>query len=132
MPGLPETIRKLEADAQSMRRHVEEMGDLLAEIGDDSTRVGADERTKLRADLEGTRDAARKRMTDAVSALEKIRLGLLRMHAGAGSVESLTQDLGSAQALSEDIEHLLAGKRSVDELLGIAPPANELPTPTPA
>ena len=132
LPGLPDTIRKLEADAQNMRRLVEEMGALLAEIGDDPTRVGADERTKLRADLEGTRDAGQKRMTNAVSALEKIRLGLLRIHAGAGSVESLTADLGSAQALSEDIEHLLAGRRSVEELLGTHARTSELPTPTPA
>jgi hypothetical protein len=53
------------------------------------------------------------------------------MHTGAGSVESLTQDLGSAQTLSEHIEHLLAGQRGVHELLGI-PGAAETSTPTPA
>ena len=130
---LPETIRKLEGDAQRMRQHVDEMNGLLAEIGDDPRGVGVDERTKLRADLEARRDEAQRKMTDAVSALETIRLGLLRMHAGGGSVESLTQDLGSAQALSETIEHLLDGQLSIDELLGIAgrSQASQTPTPTP-
>ena len=117
-----------------MRQHVDELNGLLAEIGDDPTRVGAGERTNLRADLEVTRDDVQRKMTDAVSALETIRLGLLRMHAGGGSVESLTQDLGSAQALSETIEHLLQGQLSVDELLGIAgrsqaSEASQTPTP---
>jgi serine/threonine-protein kinase len=72
----------------------------------------------LAADLQRTRDAAQQHQAEAVGALETIRLELLRMHAGAGSVESLTADLGAAQALSEDIERLLAGKREVEELLG--------------
>jgi hypothetical protein len=110
-----------------MRQHVEQMNALLAQVGD-PTRVGDDERTQLRGDLQATRDEAKTRMTDAVSALEKIRLGLLRMHAGAGSVESLTQDLGSVQALSEHIEHLLAGQQGVHELLGISA-ATEASTP---
>ena len=127
LPELPETIRKLGAEAQSMRQHVEQMNALLAQVGD-PTRVGDDERTQLRGDLQATRDEAKTRMTDAVSALEKIRMGLLRMHAGAGSVESLTQDLGSVQALSEHIEHLLAGQQGVHELLGISA-ATEASTP---
>ena len=94
--------------------------------------MGSEERGSLRADLEATRDEAARRMTEAVSALERIRLGLLRMHAGAGSVESLTADLSSAEAVSHDIDHLLAGKREVDELLGIPRSAEEMGTPTPA
>ena len=117
---LPEMIQKLEVDAQEMRRQVDELNGVLAEIGDDPVRVGTEERASLRADLEATRDLAQSRMTEAVSALEKIRLGLLRLHGGAGSVESLTMDLSAAQELSDDIDHLLAGKREVDELLGIA------------
>lgn len=132
LPGLPEVIQKLEVDAQDMRRQVDELNTVLAEIGDDPGRVGSEERTNLRTDLEATRDEAARRMTEAVSALERIRLGLLRMHAGAGTVESLTADLSSAQAVSKDIEHLVAGKREVDELLGIPRSSERMETPTPA
>jgi eukaryotic-like serine/threonine-protein kinase len=126
LSGLQETIRKLESDAQGMRHHVEEIAELLAEIGNDPNRVASDERAQLRVELEATREGAQEKMTAAVSALEKIRLGLLRLHAGAGTVESLTSDLGSAQALSEEISHLLAGKTSVEKLL-----ASQAHSPTP-
>ena len=66
-----------------------------------------------------------------VAALETIRLELLRMHAGAGNVESMTADLSSAQALSDDLDYLVAGERDVDELLGIPRPSHELEMPTP-
>ena len=56
-------------------------------------------------------------MSEAVAALETIRLQLLRMHAGAGSVESMTADLSSARELSDDIERLLEGGRAVENLL---------------
>ncbi len=131
LQGLPEIIQKLEVDAQEMRRQVDELNGVLAEIGDDPVRVGTEERASLRTDLEATRDVAQSRMTEAVSALEKIRLGLLRLHGGAGSVESLTMDLNSAQELSDDIDHLLAGHREVDELLGLARSTGELLTPQP-
>jgi predicted Ser/Thr protein kinase len=131
LQDLPDIIQKLEVDAQDMRQQVEELNGVLAEIGDDPGRVGGEERTRLRTDLVETRDLAQSRMTEAVSALEKIRLGLLRLHAGAGSVESVTMDLSAAQVVSDDIDHLLAGKREVDELLGIARSTQELATPLP-
>jgi len=101
-----------------MRRQVDDLDGVLAEIGETREGVGADaERADLRARVERTRDEARARMTDAISALEKIRLGLLRLHAGDGTVESLTMELGSASALSEAIERLLTGQREVKRLL---------------
>ena len=115
--ALPDAIKKLESGAGKMRQQVDDLDAVLAEIGDDPGRVGADERAKLRADVEATRDESRSRMTDAVSALETIRLGLLRLHAGDGSVKSLTAELGSASELSADIERLLSGQEEVERLL---------------
>ncbi len=122
LQGLPETIGKLESDAQKMRQQVDELSTLIAEIGDDPGRVGAEERGALRADLETTRDEAHRRMTEAVSALEKIRLGLLRMHAGDGSVESVTVHLGEAREVSEAIGRLISGQTEVDRLRSLAIP----------
>jgi len=115
--GLPATIERLEVDAKAMRQQVDALGKVLAEIGEAPSGVGADGRDALRADLERTRDEAKHRMTDAVSALEKIRLGLLRLHAGDGTVESLTMELGSATELSGVIDRLLDGQRDVVRLL---------------
>ena len=60
-------------------------------------------------------------MTDAVSALETIRLGLLRLHAGDRNLESLTMELGSATDVAAEIERLSAGQEEVRRLLGQRP-----------
>ncbi|GMR13733.1 MAG: hypothetical protein BMS9Abin29_1948 [Gemmatimonadota bacterium] len=52
-----------------------------------------------------------------MAALETIRLGLLYMHAGSGTVESLTMELEAAQGLSDDMEQLLVGHREVERIL---------------
>jgi hypothetical protein len=67
-----------------------------------------------------------------VAALESIRLQLLRMHAGAGSVEGMTADLGSARDLSNAVQHLLEGKRQVGEVLRTPKPRSRGDTPVPA
>ena len=101
-----------------MRRQVAELEAVLAEIGDDdATRPGAEERTRVRASVEATRDEAREKLREAVAALEKIRLGLLYLHAGSGTVEHMTVELSAARDLSDDMENLLAGHRGVERIL---------------
>lgn len=118
LKGLPDTVRALEDDAQAMRRQVAEMDAVLAEIGDDDpSRPSAGERARVRTSVEATRDEARKKLREAVAALETIRLGLLYMHAGSGTVESLTMELEAAQGISDDMEQLLAGHREVERIL---------------
>jgi serine/threonine protein kinase len=118
LKGLPETVKGLEEDAQSLRRQVSEMDTVLAEIGDDDpTLPSAKERARVRANVEATRDQAQEKLKGAVAALETIRLGLLRMHAGSGTVESLTMELEAARDLSEDMEGLLEGHREVEKIL---------------
>ena len=118
LDGLPDTVRALEDDAQAMRRQVAEMDVVLAEIGDDDPSLpSAGERAQVRGSIEATRDEAREKLRAAVAALETIRLGLLYMHAGSGTVESLTMELRVAQGLSDDMENLLAGHREVERLL---------------
>jgi hypothetical protein len=91
---------------------------ILAEIGDDdSSRLSAAERAGVRASVESTRDEAREKLRKAVAALETIRLGLLYMQAGTGSVQSLTMELEAAKVISEDIDNLLAGHREVERIL---------------
>lgn len=118
LKGLPGTVKSLEDDAQTMRRQVAELDAVLAEIGDDDPgRPGAEERARVRAGVSRTRDEAKAKLHEAVKALETIRLGLLLMHGGGATVESLTLDLKSAQEISEEMANLLAGHREVERLL---------------
>ena len=41
-----------------------------------------------------------------------------KLHAGAGSVQTLTTDLGLAREVSAEIDRLLAGQREADDALG--------------
>ena len=83
---------------------------------DESSRVAA-QRQKLADDLFAARDATQQRLADAVAALETIRLSLLRMQAGSGSVESLTGDLAAAREVADDIDQLLEAQLEVEKLL---------------
>lgn len=118
LEGLPETVRALEEDARTLRREVEEMDAILAEIGDDDPSLpSAAERNRVRASVQATREEAGEKLRQAVAALETIRLGLLHLHAGSGTLEHLTTELEAARGLSDDMEHLLAGHREVERIL---------------
>lgn len=107
---LPDVVRTLEQDADRVRSRIKELDALIAQIETEealgkSGRVAAsagvaDKRDSLADDLRNARDAADARLTEVVAALETIRLELLRMHAGAGSVESMTADLLRTRAVS--------------------------------
>ena len=125
---LPAVVRALERDAVKMRARVSELDGVLNSIENDEAlgRSGTaaaapgvgDKRASLADEVRTAQEAAEKRLSEVVAALETIRLELLRMHAGAGSVESMTVDLSSARELSEDIERVLEGGREVEKLLG--------------
>ena len=124
---LPSVLRTLEVDAEKMRARVKELNKLLDNVEHDEAleqrRSAAaapgvtDKRASLADDLRDARDAAQARLGEVLGALETIRLELLRMHAGAGNVESMTADLGSAKDLSAAIAGLLAGGREVERSL---------------
>jgi len=117
LAGLPETVTRLEGDARTLRQHLAELNGVLSEIGDDPSAPGADARDRVRADVEATRDLAQKRLREVVTALETVRLGLLRMHAGERVVQGVTMELETARALSGDMSSLLEGHREVERLL---------------
>jgi len=118
LADLPAVVRRLESDAQTMRKRVEELDTIITDLAADDRRAGAEERRQLKDDLAAQRDTAQIRMTEAVAALERVRLDLLRMQAGAGGVESVTTNLNAARDLSDDIERLLEGRAEVEKMLG--------------
>ena len=118
---LPDVVRRLEADAQKLRQRLEELNDALAGRGEErgAEVAGSDvsltaRRDRITADLAAERDAVQRRLGDAVKALETIRLNLLRLHAGSGSVQRLTTDLGLARAVAQEIALLHEGQREVE------------------
>ena len=140
LQDLPGMIRRLEADAQALRARSEELSALLAGAGDDSlggrsaSLAAAGEgapalaRQRLRDDLSRERDAVAKRLATSVAALENIRLDLLRLTAGVGTLDQISADLTAARAVGADVDAMLAGRRAVEGLL--VPPGGEPPRAT--
>lgn len=121
---LPAVVRNLEADAMRIRQKVEQLNHASTKIGSaarytpgPSAGGVTDRRDALDRDLDAARDAAKQRLAEAVTALETIRLDLLRLTAGAGSVESLTADLTEARAVSEEVGRLLQARDEVEAQL---------------
>ena len=133
---LPALIARLERDAALMRRTVDELGSAVASLGDDAIAARsralqdpaasadgalAESRSRLREDLVRRRDQSAQRLAAAVTALENIRLSLLRLKAGTGTVSELTADLSAAQRVEDALAFAAAARQEVETLL--APPA---------
>ncbi len=132
---LPEIVRQLENDARTLRGRVEELGGMLADVTEgrvmtasatlqrDPEEAGSldDTRDKLKAELTATRDLAAKRMAQSVAALENIRLDLLRLKAGVGSVDDLSAELTAALELQAELRATVEGQEAVNRLLGPGP-----------
>src|SRR6266576_1083070 len=116
---LPDVVHRLEQDAQRMRARLEELQEALSDVGHTGTPdpAIAARQNRIVADLSAERDLVQQRLKDAVAALETIRLNLLRLHAGTGSVRSLTTDLGLARELARDIDAHVDGLREVEDAL---------------
>jgi len=116
---LPDVVHRLEEDAQKMRARFEELQEALSDVedrGNPDPAIAA-RHARIVADLTAERDLVQQRLRDAVAALETIRLKLLRLHAGTGSVQSLTTDLGLAREVVRDIGRQIEGLREVEEAL---------------
>ncbi len=124
---LPEVIHRLEGDAQRLRGRHEALAEAAARSRAQAVAEGESEATDtdLIADrqdealeaVEAERDAVRARLTRTVAALETIRLSLLRLHAGTGTLESTTTDLGLAFEAAKEVDRLIEAEREVSATL---------------
>src|SRR5581483_2871353 len=125
---VPAVLDQMEQQARAMRDHIRELDASLTEahlIGVPSSET-PDRRTQLIGRLEEERARASEQLAELVSSLEVMRLDLLRLRAGQGSAESITESLRGARALGDDVDRLLSGQGEVDMLFG--EPGRE-PTP---
>jgi len=116
---LPDVVHRLEQDAQRMRARLEELQEALggADHSGSADPAIAARHDRIVVDLTAERDLVQQRLKDAVAALETIRLNLLRLHAGTGTVHSLTTDLGLARDLTRDIGLQVEGYREIEKEL---------------
>jgi eukaryotic-like serine/threonine-protein kinase len=127
---LPDAVKRLEDEARTMRKRVDDLNGKLADAGTSAAapasavlgQYGGDDavarqRESVAAELAAMRDAAGRRLAITVAALENIRLDLLRLQAGAGSVESLTTALEAARRVGDEVDATVAGR----SLAGTAP-----------
>ena len=103
---LPALLKRLQDDAQALRKRHDELQEALAEVGDASS--------PEYAEVRALRDSIHEKLGDAVAALETIRLNLLRLHAGSATVEGFTTHLGLAAEVSEEVERLIAAHEEVE------------------
>jgi predicted Ser/Thr protein kinase len=87
-----------EALPQETRR---QLGDLPATVAALEADIG-----KLRKN-----GGDQRQLQSALGALENVRVDLLRLHAGVGTVQGLTADLGAARRIGEQVDALLDGPR---------------------
>ena len=80
------------------------------------------ERLEARAERLRAAGDTGERLSDTVAALENVRLALLRLQAGVGTVNDLTAVLERAQAIGEAVDQRLEAAREVREALGNSPP----------
>jgi hypothetical protein len=118
---LPPVMRRLQEDAQALRRRHDDLAEALSTAGEAAAGVEY-------ADVREARDEIHAKLGETVGALESIRLQLLKLHAGSVPVQSVTTHLGIAAEVSEQVERLIAAHEEVER--GLAFP--RLPTPTPA
>jgi serine/threonine-protein kinase len=122
---LPAMVRRLEGEAAAMRTRIASLDAGAARVEPEgsptSTHLSPEKVTARRAavdeEFRTAVDVAKRRLADAVTALEGIRLDLLRLTIGTGSIETLTADLAAARDIGDEITRLLAGRRDVDRAL---------------
>ncbi len=107
---LPALLQRLQHDAQRLRARYDDLNDAL---GGERPGSASDEVDALRDERRSVHD----KLGEAVSALENIRLNLLRLHAGSATVEGLTTHIGLAVEVSAEVERMIAAREEVDRQL---------------
>jgi serine/threonine-protein kinase len=101
LAGLPDVVRRLEANAAANRVRVEKLASLEAADSD-----------VLSTELA----RARRSLGETVAALESIRLDLLRLHGGETDLRPITSVLEASQQLGEELERLTSAQREVGKI----------------
>ncbi len=112
---LPGVIRALEGAARTLRERRDQLERTIADAG----RPGGDpaRHDAVIGELAAARDAAAERLRTAVTALENLRLDLLRLKAGVGQTSDLAAALDAARAVSADLGRVIEARAEADRAL---------------
>ena len=112
---VPIVVRQLEAAAGALRSRREELERALADAG-----AVAGGETSKRADIvneiESARAEAAERLQRVVTALENLRLDLLRLRAGVGDAAEITGAIEAARQVGVAVAAEIEGKAQVERL----------------
>jgi len=103
---VPAAIARLEKDAERLRLRLRELDRTAAEVG-----PGPGGRAELAEELGRERDTVAAQLSTAVSALETIRLDLLRLRAGLGARSGLTGSLEETRRIGAGVDAALEIER---------------------
>jgi tRNA A-37 threonylcarbamoyl transferase component Bud32 len=117
LKAVPATVRRLESDASALRESLDALDDVLSRRDD--------------AALRGQRDVAAERLASTVTALENIRLGLLRLQLGSAPIAQITEALDAASRIGREIDFALDADDEIGDVLKSKRIANRDPKPSP-
>jgi len=118
LKAVPSTVRRLETDASALRESLDKLDELLAR-GDDP-------------ELRRQRDHAAEKLSSTVTALENIRLGLLRLQLGSAPAAQVTEALEAATRIGREIDFALDADDEIGDMLKPKRNSNRDPEPSPA
>ena len=117
LKAVPSTVRKLEADASALRESLDKFDEVLARTDD--------------AAMRSRRDHAAAQLAQTVTALENIRLGLLRLQLGSAPVAHVTEALDAASRIGREIDLALDADDEIGDFLKPKRITNHDPEPSP-
>jgi eukaryotic-like serine/threonine-protein kinase len=103
---LPGIVQGLEAEAARTRQRRTQLRQFHGSADD----------PQFTSRLDSAEQSLAQRHAEMVTALEGIRLSLLRLHVGTATVEGLTTDLGRAADLASRLGHIADAQEDVDRL----------------
>ena len=112
-----QVVNGLEVRARGIRARMEQLESAIAEAGQSRTSNASDKQDALVADLRNAYGQAENRLAQVVTALETLRLDLLRLTAGAGTTDGVTRDIEAARALSEETSRMLTARQEAEAAL---------------
>jgi hypothetical protein len=98
--GAGQLLARLESDAAGLRQRLRELDDAAAAMGS----AASPKHHELAQDLDAARRAVTERLGTTVTALENLRLDLLRIRAGLVQQDSLTEELDALRDLSTRVD----------------------------
>ncbi|MFI5233618.1 MAG: serine/threonine-protein kinase [Gemmatimonadales bacterium] len=117
LAAVPAAVRRLEDEAGALRATLDKLDDVMA--GDDDPA------------LQRRREFTAAQLSHTVTALENVRLGLLRLQLGSAPAAQVTEALEAASRVGREIDSMLEAEDEIGDLLKPKRIANRDPEPSP-